>query len=99
MLGRLTGEVKQTFVPYVDLISKQNQLMLSSLRKFVNPAKAAGEFPSDPKKRGNNCLLFKLDKKLLKVLPLGPKFCCLVNKSKQMDLRVEPKNFSRKSQI
>uniref|UniRef100_A0A183AM01 Rab-GAP TBC domain-containing protein n=1 Tax=Echinostoma caproni TaxID=27848 RepID=A0A183AM01_9TREM len=90
VLDELTAEEKTEFVAYVQSpADKQVKRIRTALRKCINSSKLVDEFPADPKRFVHNLSSVNLDKTLLGVLSLGPKFCCPTSKTKQLDFEVE----------
>ena len=74
------------------VVTKRSNKKLSSLLKNVKSSPCIFEFPSNPERYVHNLSSITLDKHLLEVLSLGPKFYCPRNIPKQLDLEVQFEN-------
>ena len=90
VLDQLTDDERDSFEDYVKHISDIKAKELSEkLSKQLNSTPVANQFPDNPDRYVHNLSSVVLDKTLLEVLSLGPKFCCPKKKPRQLDLEVQ----------
>ena len=90
VLDQLTDDERDSFEDYVKHISDIKAKELSEkLSKQLNSTPVANQFPDNPDRYVHNLSSVVPDKTLLEVLSLGPKFCCLKKKPRQLDLEVQ----------
>ena len=84
---------RQAFEAYVQtIVDTQKAKRQSKLHMELMDKERQSLFPDNPQKYVHNLSSLTLDKPLLEVLSLGPKFCIPSVKSRQLDLEVQFEN-------
>ena len=92
-LELLTDEERTEFECYVQQVTNtQREKRQSKLRKDLSNSGVNSLFPENPERYVHNLSSLHLDKPLLEVLSLGPKFCIPSSKSRQLDMEVQFEN-------
>ena len=89
-LEMLTDTEKEEFETYVQRISqKQKVTRQTKLREELSSRNPQSLFPDNPERYVHNFSSLPLDKTLLEVLSLGPKFCIPARNVRQLDMEVQ----------
>ena len=92
-LDMLNDNEREEFEAYVQRIShKQSVARQSKLQAELNNKNGPSLFPQNPERYVHNFSSVTLDKTLLEVLSLGPKFCIPSTKVRQLDMEVQFEN-------
>ena len=88
VLETLSNKERSMFLEYVELIlTERVDTVRKKLTKQLNTiSPAPTKFPSNPERYVHNLSSLCLDKTLLEVLSLGPKFCCPSSNVTQLNL-------------
>ena len=92
-LDKLSLDERTEFEEYTLLIAaKRADTRSEKLRSQLNPLSPSSKFPSNPERYVHNLSSITLDKTLLEVLSLGPKFCVPRRRATQLELEVQFEN-------
>ena len=92
-LDKLSSDERTEFEAYTLLIAaKRVDARTEKLRSQLSPLSPSSKFPSNPERYVHNLSSITLDKTLLEVLSLGPKFCVPHRKASQLELEIQFEN-------
>ena len=94
VLETLSNNERSMFLDYAELIITKcvDTVRMKLTKQFKTISPAPTKFLSNPERYVHNLSPLCLDKTLLEVLSLGPKFCCPSSNVTQLDLEVQFKN-------
>ena len=91
--NQLSDLERDDFLSYAEEVaSHRAQHKWNTLQKDIHSNQPNVSFPTEPERYVKNFSSIHLDKTLLEVLSLGPKFCCLSRKTNRIDLEVQFEN-------
>ena len=90
---KLTIAERSEFESYVQsVVARRSEVRQKKLSSQLSPIAPSTKFPSQPERYVHNFSSLQLDKTLLEVLSLGPKFCIPRRKISQLELEVQFEN-------
>ena len=89
----LTADLRDEFMTYVEEITRKRvSKKLEDLNRSLIQVKPQSKFPENPQRYVHNLSVATLDKALLEVLSLGPKFCCPHGRSADIAIETQFEN-------